>query len=210
MATTSLPVVFNFGNQSIRTIDQDGEVWFVASDVCDALELSNPTAAISRLDDDERSMFNIGQGNTLNSNEGIPGARGNPNTNIINESGLYSLVMGSRKAEAKAFKRWVTHDVLPAIRKTGRYEAPPHPEPTAKPFTHAEMLAEVLTYGRFFMTVDRGHIRLDPVPEDALFVADVEKLASLVQEPTIVPLHTLPRIIEVAANRLKEVYGRKK
>src|SRR5471030_1112884 len=109
-----LPVVFNFGLQSIRTIDQNGEIWFVASDVCAALDIANPTQAVGRLDEDERSMFNIGQGNTLCSNEGIGAARGNPNTNIISESGLYSLVMGSRKAEAKQFKRWVTHDVLPA------------------------------------------------------------------------------------------------
>ena len=198
MATPNLPVVFNFGNQSIRTIDQDGEVWFVANDVCTALDISNPRQAITRLDDDERGVI---------SNDTPSGTQ---ELNTVSESGLYSLVMGSRKAEAKAFKRWVTHDVLPAIRKTGRYEAPSQDEPTAKPFTHAEMLAEVMTYGRFFMTVDRGHIRLDPVPEDALFVADVEKLASFVQEPTIVPLHLLPRIIEVAANRLKDVYGRKK
>ena len=116
MATTNLPVVFNFGNQTLRTIDQNGEVWFVASDVCAALDISNPRAAIARLDDDER--------NTVALNDGIQSGPGNPNTNIINESGLYSLVMSSRKAEAKQFKRWVTHEVLPAIRTTGRYEAP--------------------------------------------------------------------------------------
>lgn len=119
---SNLPVVFNFGTQSIRTIDKDGEVWFVASDVCAVLEVSNPTQAVQRLDDDERSMLNIGRQGEVH---------------IINESGLFSLVLSSRKAEAKSFKRWVTHDVLPTIRKTGKYEGggggPAIQQPTAAP-----------------------------------------------------------------------------
>ena len=95
----------------VRTIMKDGEPWFVAADVCRALELGNPTQAISRLDEDEK-------GNTLISNEGN---RGNPNVSIVNESGLYALVLGSRKPEARAFKRWITHEVIPAIRKHGGY-----------------------------------------------------------------------------------------
>lgn len=95
----------------IRTTTVDGEPWFVAVDVCRALELGNPSQALTRLDDDEKSS-------TLISNEGI---RGNPNMSIINEPGLYTLVLGSRKPEAKAFKRWITHEVLPSIRKTGAY-----------------------------------------------------------------------------------------
>ena len=99
--------VFNneeFGE--IRTMTIEGEPWFVAADVCRALELSNPTIATNRLDEDERAKFNLGR-----QGDGT----------IINESGLYSLVLGSRKLEAKAFKRWITHDVIPAIRKTGGY-----------------------------------------------------------------------------------------
>lgn len=90
----------------LRVIMKDGESWFVAKDVCDALEISNVTQALSRLDDDERSMFNIGR---------------QGEANIINEYGLYSLILGSRKQEALEFKRWVTHDILPSIRKTGNY-----------------------------------------------------------------------------------------
>lgn len=108
---SNLPVVFNFGNQTIRTIDQNGEIWFVANDVCAALDISNPRQAVSRLDDDERGVI---------SNDTPSGTQ---DLNIISESGLYSLVMSSRKAEAKHFKRWVTHEVLPKIRKTGRYDA---------------------------------------------------------------------------------------
>lgn len=91
----------------IRVIERDGEPWFVAADVCRVLEISNTTDALSRLDDDEKARLNLG----------LPGGP----TNCVNEPGLYSLVLGSRKPEAKAFKRWITHEVIPSIRKTGSY-----------------------------------------------------------------------------------------
>lgn len=94
---------------TIRTTVRDGEPWFVAADVCKALDVQNPTDAIKKLDDDEKARLNLG-------------LRGG-DTNVVNESGLYSLVLGSRKPEAKAFKRWITHDVIPTIRKTGGYVA---------------------------------------------------------------------------------------
>ena len=96
----------------IRTIVKDNEPWFVAADVCMALELGNPSQSISRLDEDEKQ-------NTLISNEGIK--RGNPNMTVVSEAGLYTLVLSSRKPEAKAFKRWITHEVIPTLRKTGGY-----------------------------------------------------------------------------------------
>ena len=90
----------------VRTLNLNGEPWFVAVDVCSVLDLSNPTIAVSRLDEDERAKFNLGrQGDAT----------------IVNEPGLYTLVLGSRKPEAKAFKRWITHEVIPAIRKHGVY-----------------------------------------------------------------------------------------
>lgn len=99
--------VFNnamFGN--VRIILQDNEPWFVAKDVCDCLEHTNPTMALQRLDDDERAKLNLGR---------------QGEANVVNEYGLYSLVMSSRKPEAKEFKRWITHEVLPALRRTGSY-----------------------------------------------------------------------------------------
>ena len=90
----------------MRVVKIDGEPWFVAADVCRALEIGNPSQAISRLDDNERSLI---------SNEGSRSLA------IVNESGLYSLILGSRKAAAKRFKKWVTGTVLPAIRKDGAY-----------------------------------------------------------------------------------------
>ena len=98
---------YNFSGASLRTLtDEAGEPWFVAKDVCDILEISNPSDALKRLDDDERSRFNLGR---------------QGETNIVNEAGLYVLVLGSRKPEAHEFKRWVTHEVLPQIRKAGGY-----------------------------------------------------------------------------------------
>lgn len=98
----------------IRTTTIDDEPWFVAADVCRALELNNVSRAVERLDDDEKM--------TLTSSEGHSGQRGGAQSmNVVNEPGLYTLVLGSRKPEAKAFKRWITHEVLPAIRKTGAY-----------------------------------------------------------------------------------------
>lgn len=117
--------VFSYSGFQVRTVDRDGEPWFVAADVCVVLGISNPTQAVSYLDEDEVDQVE----STLISSEGGPARR------IINEPGLYSLILRSRKPEAKAFKRWVTHEVLPAIRKTGRYEAAP-----AIPQTYAEAL----------------------------------------------------------------------
>jgi prophage antirepressor-like protein len=93
---------------TIRTVIRDGEPWFVAADVCRALDVQNITQAVHRLDSDERAMFNIGR---------------QGKANAVNEFGLYNLTLQSRKPEARAFKRWVTHEVLPAIRRTGGYSA---------------------------------------------------------------------------------------
>lgn len=107
--------VFNneeFGE--IRAITIDDEPWLVAADVCSALDIGNPSQAISRLDDDEKM--------TLTTNEGHSGKVGGAQMlNVISEAGLYSLILKSRKPEAKAFKRWFTHEVIPTIRKTGGY-----------------------------------------------------------------------------------------
>ena len=90
----------------VRILEKDNELWFVAKDICDCLEIKNTTDALKRLDNDERSRFNLGR---------------QGETNIVNEYGLYNLVLSSRKPEAKEFKRWITHDVIPQIRKTGTY-----------------------------------------------------------------------------------------
>ncbi len=103
-------IPFKFEAQEVRTLLVDDQPWFVAGDVCEALAIVNTARALSRLDDDEKGVHTV---NTLG---------GAQNVSTLNESGLYSLILTSRKAEAKRFKKWVTSEVLPTIRKTGRYE----------------------------------------------------------------------------------------
>ena len=91
----------------VRTVLIENEVWFVLIDICKILELSNPSSVIKRLDEDEVTKFDLG------SLSGI--------TNIINESGLYKVIFRSDKPQANQFTKWVTHDVLPSLRKTGSY-----------------------------------------------------------------------------------------
>ena len=94
----------------IRTVNIDGEPWFVAKDVCDILGVKNTTQSMQQLEDFERAMFNIGR---------------QGEANIISESGFYALVLRSRKPIAKPYRIWVTSEVLPSIRKTGSYTANP-------------------------------------------------------------------------------------
>ena len=110
----------------VRCFVIDGEPWFVAKDVCECLEIVNPTQAVMRLDSDEKG--------TLSLNEG------GPDRNIVNECGVYNLVLGSRKQEAKAFKRWIVHDVIPQIRKTGNYSV----NQDIKPMSDGELIARAL------------------------------------------------------------------
>ena len=105
--------VFNYNGNDIRITDDNGDIWFVAKDVCDILGLTNAREAMNALEDDEKSTVRISDGTSPKG--------GNPNMNIISESGFYTLVLRSNKPEAKPFRRWVTKDVLPQIRKTGSY-----------------------------------------------------------------------------------------
>ena len=111
MENSNLLIFENPEFGQVRTTLVDNEPWFVAADVCKALEIGNPRQAVSRLDDDEKL-------NTVINSDGI---RGNPNMTIVSEPGLYSLILRSRKPEAKVFKRWITHEVIPSIRKHGAY-----------------------------------------------------------------------------------------
>lgn len=148
---------------SIRTMNIDGEPWFVAVDVCNALELSNPTIVTSRLDDDERAKFNLGrQGEAT----------------IVNEPGLYSLVLGSRKPEAKAFKRWITHEVIPSIRKHGGYIAAKEDE------SPEEIMAKALVVAQ--KTLEAREKRLAALAaENEVMKPKAEYFDSLVERNTL-------------------------
>lgn len=107
------PQIFNFHGHQIRTVEKNSQPWFVLSDVCSVLEIGNPSQVKTRLDDG------------VISNEGIPDALGRmQQVTIINEDGLYDVILESRKPEAKAFRKWVTGEVLPTIRQHGAYMTP--------------------------------------------------------------------------------------
>jgi len=107
----SMTMAFEFNGRVVRTVGGDSKTWFVTADVCAELEHGNPTKAVLRLDDDEKGLITI---------QGAGGGR--QDVNVVSESGLYHLVLTSRKPQAKVFRRWVTDEVLPSIRRTGRYE----------------------------------------------------------------------------------------
>ena len=117
MSNTNM-TVFKFEDSTpIRSLIKDGEPWFVAKDVCDVLGIQQPVRAVENLDSDEVSKTHITD--SLNRQQ---------ETYIINESGLYALVIRSNKPNARKFRKWVTSEVLPSIRKTGKYAAPVQPE----------------------------------------------------------------------------------
>lgn len=122
-------LTFSFSTQALRVVMIDGEPWFVAADVCGALSHSDTSMAVRRLDDDEKGTSTVCT------------PSGEQQMLVINESGLYSLILTSRKPEAKKFKKWVTAEVLPAIRKTGRYDMPAvRPEPQPAPAAAREKI----------------------------------------------------------------------
>lgn len=133
---TQFSANFKFENYEIRSVMRDGEAWFVAVDVCNVLGIQNPSKALKALDDDERSNFKLGR---------------QGEANIINESGLYTLILRCRDAVKQGtlpwrFRKWVTNEVLPAIRKTGRYEKQPAAEPlNAKDMNNLKRLVWLMT-----------------------------------------------------------------
>lgn len=117
---------FDFNGNEVRTLTIDNEPWFVLADVCKVLEIGNPRQAKARL--------NSADVNTVTTNDGN---RGNPNKTIINESGLYDVILDSRKPQAKEFRHWITSEVIPSIRKTGQYS---NAEALALPQNYGEAL----------------------------------------------------------------------
>lgn len=104
--------IFTYSGQQVRTMMLDGEPWFVGTDITVILRFANGRSSLALLDDDEKGVHTVD----------TPG--GAQSVTIVNEAGLYSLILRSRRPEARAFKRWITHEVLPSIRKTGAYVAP--------------------------------------------------------------------------------------
>jgi prophage antirepressor-like protein len=158
---------YHFDNHEVRVVQgADGEPQFVASDVCAALELPDTHKAVARLDDDEKGR------------NSIPTLGGSQEMTVINESGLYSLILGSRKPQAKAFKRWVTHEVLPSIRRTGAYikgPSAPLPQPKVKakakakaipaPPLNSDWLARSMASAQKLLQLTEGRVGMVDISE---------------------------------------------
>lgn len=149
---SSTPVTFD--GHDVTVLEHSGELWFVANEICDVLEIKQPHRAVAGLDDDEKGRHSMT----------TPG--GPQQVTVISESGMYTLILRSRKPQARPFRRWVTHELLPAIRRTGRYESPALPapqEPVKKPFrlppkAHQELAAYLteLAEDRIAKALDNG------------------------------------------------------
>lgn len=132
IATSVAPVSFSFENFTVRAINRDGNIWFVAADVCAVLDIKNVSDTLIKvLDDDEKGIDII---YTLGGPQKMA---------IINESGLYALILRSRKPEAKRFRKWVTSEVLPAIRRTGAYIHALAVRPAITPEQQRELKADI-------------------------------------------------------------------
>ncbi|MBR1730069.1 MAG: Bro-N domain-containing protein [Selenomonadaceae bacterium] len=144
---------------NIRVIMQNGELFFVANDVCSALDISNSRDALSRLDNDEKDVVST---DTLG---------GKQSMNVVNESGLYTLILGSRKPSAKQFKRWITHDVIPSIRKFGFYS-----------FVKRQPVGDDYTFDTFMRTIKVGDHVCVPTSKDIFAIGELAQSIAAVYQ----------------------------
>jgi prophage antirepressor-like protein len=156
---------FTYESKEIRVILINNEPWWIATDVCDILGIQNTPHAITRLDPDEVTTIVLNDSGNLNGNR-----------NIINESGLYNLMLRSDKPQAKAFKRWITKEVLPSIRKTGSYSLPQsQPTQSLTPYLDpAPMLNEIRDSIKELQT-SVTNIRTSGFTEHELYAANILK-----------------------------------
>ena len=175
--------VFNFNGNDVREItDINGEPWFIGKDVCEVLGISKHRDAMSRLDDDERRPVTV---DTLG---------GRQQATAISESGLYSLILRSNKPEAKTFKKWITSDVLPSIRKTGTY--------TAKRKTVDEVIHDAL-----LLSSQRLKQLEEKVKEDAPKVTAYEEF---INTDGYISLRDTAKLLKVAPQKLNSWLREKK
>ena len=178
--TANPPAVFSFDDHSVRTVLIDDQPWFVAADISEALEYRDAANMARNLDEDERGTHIVST------------PSGDQEMIVINESGMYSAVLKSRKPSAKRFKKWVTSEVLPAIRKTGRYEAA-----TAAP------PAPSLLNRRWLITFDHdGRERVTPIDPER-FLLKMEELPELIRDPGfMIDGKLLVEVVHACADRI--------
>lgn len=193
-------VEFKFEQHAFRALSSDsGDIRFVANDACTMLELTNPRKAIANLDDDEKGVT------TIQTNGGPQ------EVNVITESGLYNLIFLSRKPKAKAIRRWVTHEVLPALRKTGRYEVGQEAEQkipddegaqigNAKPSQEDCVQIPKNNVGRFVVTIN-------PEGWHHVYKSDFEHVLNEADQINILALCYSLKIIEAFLQRLQQEFS---
>lgn len=146
--TDTQMIPFHYGDETVRThTDADGQVWFVATDIARILGYKDASHALRGLEEDEKGLHNV---ETLG---------GKQTLTIVSEAGLYTLLVRARVEAAKPFRRWVTHEVLPSIRKTGSYSLPgatPAPNAGDPALTRAAGLADIIS--RFRGIIDDGYL----------------------------------------------------
>lgn len=207
---------FNFGTHAVRVITRNNQPWFVASDVCQALGYSNSRKAVAdHLDDDEKGVTTS---DTLG---------GKQQLTIISESGLYALVLRSRKPEARKFAKWVTSEVLPSIRKTGGYGQPAY-DPDQIALAHrAAVIATAKVYQsvfdavmqaqdwqlnrymlRFDVTAEEGTVaRVKPVDRNA-YVMPIDRFHCAIEDSLAVDVQTLTQLASTCTARLGRMAAR--
>lgn len=164
-----------YGEAPVRVhLDDEGEPWFVASDVAKILDITNPRSSLALLDEDEKGVHTMD----------TPG--GAQEMGVVSEAGLYSLILRSRKPEARPFKRWVTHEVLPSIRRTGSYSAPQAP---AAPSTmnREQLLATALIEANSIIT--EAHSRAIAAEERAAAAAQTVRAIEATEGLTLTEFH---------------------
>ena len=179
------PAVFQFHSTEVRTIDRDGQVWFVADDIAKALTYRTAHDMTRVLDEDERDTHIM---RTLG---------GDQQVTIISESGLYHALLKSRKPEARPFRRWVTAKVLPAIRRSGSFSGT------------APQIPNLTQQGRFLLTFyGEGNPQITPLPDNASILSATNKVSMATLMREFIPGEMLPDLMRIGLDRLARMAER--
>ena len=203
---TSEMRVFGYGEEKrpVRTVEIDGEVWFVAKDVCNILEIKNSRDAVNELDDDEKM--------TVANTDSHSGQRGGAQfQNIISEAGLYKLAFRSKKLEAQKFVHWVTHTVLPTLRKTGLFDTSESPL-SAEPSVDAglQRIGLIIRAAEHRAVPQSEQLRLLSVAVKGLTGTELDLSSPAPQKCQVLGMMDLPEVFGFLKKGKTENFGRVK